>query len=107
MQKAMSALPPIATMKADSRRRSCLLYTRKRTCAVQLGMSALGQERTSGRLFDHLVGLREQRRRHGEAEPLGGLQINHHFEFGRRLHWQIGGLLAFKNAIDVTGSLPV
>ena len=42
-QKAMSALPPIATAKADIGRLSCLLYPRKRTCAVQLGMSAKGQ----------------------------------------------------------------
>ena len=45
-QQAMSALPPIATAKADFRTRSCLLYPQKRTFAVQLGMSALGQKRT-------------------------------------------------------------
>ena len=38
--KTMSALPLIATAKADSRNRSCPLYPRKRTCAVQLRMSA-------------------------------------------------------------------
>jgi hypothetical protein len=43
VQKGTSALPPIATAKADSHKSSCLLYPRKRTCAVQLGMSALGQ----------------------------------------------------------------
>jgi len=47
LQKAMSALPPIATAKADSRKGSCLLYPRKRTCAVQEAMSAQGQKRTS------------------------------------------------------------
>src|SRR5262249_12456177 len=46
VQNLMSALPPIATAKADFRKSSCLLYPRKRTCAVQLGMSALGQKRT-------------------------------------------------------------
>src|SRR5215475_10453628 len=46
----MSALPRIATAKADIRKRSCLLYTRKRTCAVQTSMSALGQKRTLRRL---------------------------------------------------------
>src|SRR5262245_60224676 len=46
-QKAMSALPPIATAKADFRTRSCLLYSRKRTCAVHQLMSALGQKGTS------------------------------------------------------------
>src|SRR5262249_19240913 len=44
VQEAMSALPPIATAKADFGERSCLLSPRKRTCAVQLGMSALGQK---------------------------------------------------------------
>src|SRR5215510_2690098 len=42
LQQAMSALHPIATAKADSGKPSCLLYPRKRTCAVQLGMSAMG-----------------------------------------------------------------
>jgi len=27
-------------------------------------------------LFDHLVGLRKQRCRHGEAERLGGLEVD-------------------------------
>src|SRR5262249_31330321 len=49
-QKPMSALPPIATAKADSRQRSCPLYPQKRTCAVQQLMSALGQNRTSSRV---------------------------------------------------------
>jgi hypothetical protein len=43
----MSALLPIATAKADSRKRSCPLYPQKRTCAVQEPMSALGQKRIS------------------------------------------------------------
>jgi hypothetical protein len=46
LQKGMSALPPIATAKADFRKRSCPLYPRKRTCAAQTVMSALGQKRT-------------------------------------------------------------
>jgi hypothetical protein len=45
-QEAMSALPRIATAKADSRKTSCPLYPRKQTCAVQLRMSAKGQKRT-------------------------------------------------------------
>src|SRR5262245_19264813 len=46
VQNVMSALPPIATAKADIRKRSCLLYPRKQTCALQLRMSAKGQKRT-------------------------------------------------------------
>jgi hypothetical protein len=33
-------------------------------------------------LFDHLVGNREQRRRHVEAERLGDLEVQHELEFG-------------------------
>ena len=47
MQKGMSALLPIATAKANFRKGSCPLYPRKRTCAAQTVMSALGQKRTS------------------------------------------------------------
>lgn len=32
-------------------------------------------------LFDHLVGAAEQRNRHGDAESLGGLEIDDKFNF--------------------------
>src|SRR5262249_35559127 len=62
-QKGMSALPPIATEKADMREWSCLLYPQERTCAAQPAMSAMGQKRTSPSL-DHFIGARDQRWRH-------------------------------------------
>jgi hypothetical protein len=34
VQKGMSALPPIATAKANFRKRPCPLYPQKRACAV-------------------------------------------------------------------------
>jgi hypothetical protein len=46
VQKAMSASSLIATSKADLRKRQCLLYPQKRTCAAQQVMSALGHKRT-------------------------------------------------------------
>ena len=71
----MSALPPIATTKADMRKRSCLLHPRKRTCAAQTVMSALGQKRT----------LRQ-------AQPISGLSPNAHTARIELLmvstHWQ-------------------
>ena len=48
LQNVMSALPPIATAKAKFRKTSCLLYPRKRTCALQQPVSAMGQKQTSG-----------------------------------------------------------
>ena len=48
-------------------------------------------------LFDHFISAGEQRRRNGEPERLGGLEVERHFEF-RRLHYgQIGRLLAFQD----------
>jgi len=46
-QKAMSALPSIATAKADSRARSCPLYPRKRTFMSAIGLSGKGHKRIS------------------------------------------------------------
>ena len=46
-------------------------------------------------------------RRHVEAERLGCLEIDHQLVLGRRLHRQVGGLLAPEDAIDVGGGAPV
>jgi len=46
VQQRMSALPPIATTKADICNRACPLYPQEQTCAVQSEMSAMGQKRT-------------------------------------------------------------
>jgi hypothetical protein len=67
-QKSMSALHPIATAKANIRTRSCPLYPQKQTCAVQTGMSAMGQERTFG--FNLLRDQGRERRVVGMLKPV-------------------------------------
>src|SRR5215470_13129755 len=62
----------------------------KQTYAVQYAMSALGQKRTSATLFDHLVGLREQRWRDRYAKCLSCLEVDHQFVLGWRLYREIG-----------------
>ena len=42
-----------------------------------------------------------------EAQRLGGLEVDDKLVLRRRLHRQVGGLFALKDAIDVTGRLPV
>ena len=63
-------------------------------------MSALGQLRThaGGKevLFDHLVCLGQQHRRHIDAECLGSLEIDNQFKLGRLLDRQLGGLVPLR-----------
>src|SRR5450830_236904 len=57
--------------------------------------------------FDHLIGAREQRWRHGEAERLGGLQIDNQIEGGWELDGQIGGPRAFENPSSKNSGLTI
>ena len=52
-------------------------------------------------LFDHLVGGYEQAGRDRQAKRLRRFEIDHRFKFGRRLHRQIGGLVAAQDAVDI------
>ena len=45
-------------------------------------------------LLDHLVSGRQQRFRDGKAEGFGGLEVDGHLKFCRKLHRQLGGLRA-------------
>ena len=89
----------------------CLLYPQKRTLELSRGMSALCQKQTfcsaaNCSLFDHFVGAADHRLWHGNAERLGGLEVDDQLIPGRRLDRKVGGLLAFEDAIDVFGRAP-
>jgi hypothetical protein len=65
VQKGMSALPPIATAKADFRKRSCLLYPESKDvqCSSACPLwakSGLMECSKSRPLLDHLVGAAKQ-----------------------------------------------
>src|SRR3954469_9812943 len=56
-------------------------------------------------LFNRLVGTGEKRLWHGQAERLGGLQIDHQLKLGRLLDWQIGRPLAVEDLSYVAAEL--
>ena len=64
-------------------------------CTADVRYVPIADIGTNQFLFDHLVGASEQRRRHGEAERLGGLKINDQLEFGRLFNRQITRLCTF------------
>src|SRR5215831_11774312 len=58
-------------------------------------------------LFDDRVSTSEHCRRYCEAQCLSGFKIDRQLVLGRRLRWQLGRLLAFEDAIDIAGCVPI
>src|SRR6516162_11049068 len=54
-------------------------------------------------LFDHLVGAQQNRWGYRKAERLGGLEVDDHLVFHRKLHREIARLRAAQNTIDIGG----
>src|SRR5262249_61024759 len=53
-----------------------------------------------------LIRPQQQRLRDREAERLRGLEINHQLKLRRLLHWQVTGLRALQDAVDVIRAAP-
>src|SRR6516165_9252525 len=86
----MSALPP----KADIHRLGCPL------CAKSGLM-----HRSKISLFDHLVGVGKQHRRHGEAKHSGSLGVDDQIELAGLHHGQVRGLGALEDAAGIDTEL--
>ena len=67
----------------------------------QLEVSAINRHNAA--LWDHLVGKDRNRWGYRKAERLGGLEVDDHLEFCRKLHREIARLRAAQNAIHVGG----
>src|SRR5215467_5999260 len=57
-------------------------------------------------LFDHSIRSHQHIGRDRQADLLGRFEIDHQFEFRRLLDWQIGGLGAFQNLVDISRCTP-
>src|SRR5947199_129509 len=56
--------------------------------------------------FDHLVGAREQRRRHVQAERSGGFEVDDQFMLDRFLHRQVRRIGPLEDTVDISGGAP-
>src|SRR4051794_4714536 len=71
--------------------------------ASQRKASGIGILLRTDLLYD-LIGAAKQRDRDGQAERLGGLEVDGEFHLGRLLDWQIGGLRTLEDARRVVAA---
>ena len=88
------------------RKRSCLLTpeSRRVQCMTPCPLwakSGHSAPRQRLALFDHLIGEGKQLVGNLEAERPRGLEVDGKLELDRRFHWQICGLGALQDTIDI------
>src|SRR5262245_12296956 len=98
-QKSMSALMSTIEGEPDS---LCSPQTFPSLTRCRRRLSNFIALRASS--FDHLVGAHEERLRNGEANRLGGGQVDDEFKFCRLLDRDIGGLRSTEDLVDQLGS---
>src|SRR5258705_941613 len=98
----------MAQMRSADRVRKCLLFGIDRTYRRHVLNDANDPNRTwRSRLLDHLGGARQDRWRDGEAERLGGLEVDHQLERGRLHDWEVSGLGTFEDLPGVNADLTI
>jgi len=82
-----------------------LMDAKKQVLSLQPALAPADRASFAWRLraFDHLVGVRDERRRYVKAECVGSLEVEHQFELGRLLDRQIARRRPFKNLVDKVG----
>jgi len=100
VQQSMSALPPIATAKADFMSAS----PPKADVRGATAYVCYGPKSRHAHLFDHLVRARLQCRRHAQAERLGSREVDVQLNLCCPLYRQLGGLVALENPAGIDAS---
>ena len=103
-----SMSPELARLGRDSERLTRQLSGLKQPRVPRDGAAEIDPQRHFGAVnyrtakgsLDHLVGAREERSRHIDAERLGGDQVHDETELGWLLDRNVGRFLAAKNLID-------